>query len=185
MIMDKRLENYVDVPQRIKLFYEKYPEGSLQMDPNLKFQQVGDQLIVIGRGYAFRSPDDTRPGVGTAQEYLPGKTNFTRGSEIQNLETSCWGRAIGALGIGIEKSVATREEVEFAIERNKPETVTIKRAHPGLKQIVEILNGFGHVSKDEILAAVQGLIDRSVTSSNDLTDEEVDFVLSHLVEISS
>ena len=29
--MDKRLENYVDVPQRIKLFYEKYPEGSLQL----------------------------------------------------------------------------------------------------------------------------------------------------------
>ena len=25
--MDKRLENYVDVPHRIKLFYEKYPES--------------------------------------------------------------------------------------------------------------------------------------------------------------
>jgi len=183
--MDKRLENYVDVPQRIKLFYEKYPNGSLQMDPNFKFQQVGDQLIVIGQGFAFRSPEDVRPGVGTAQEYLPGKTNFTRGSEIQNLETSCWGRAIGALGIGIEKAIASREEVELAIERNKPETVTIKRANPGLKQIVDLLKTFEHSSKEEILVAVCGLIDRDVTSSNDLTDDEVDFILSHLVEISS
>jgi len=108
--MDKRLENYVDVPQRIKLFYEKYPDGSLQMDSNLEYKEVGDLLIVIGRAFAFRNPDDMRPGVGTAQEYLPGKTAFTRGSEIQNLETSCWGRAIGALGIGIEKAIASREE---------------------------------------------------------------------------
>lgn len=183
--MDKRLENYVDVPQRIKLFYEKYPEGSLQMDPNLKFQQVGDQLIVIGQGYAFRNPGDTRPGVGTAQEYLPGKTNFTRGSEIQNLETSCWGRAIGALGIGIEKSVATREEVELAIERNKPETVRIKRANPSLKRIVDLLGLFEIKEKNEILEAVRGLVDREVASSNDLTDDEVEFILIHLEEISA
>mgnify|MGYP007071575144 CR=1 FL=1 len=177
--MDKRLENYVDVPQRMKLFYEMYPQGSLQMDPNLKFQQVGDQLIVIGQAYAFRTPNDTRPGIGTAQEYLPGKTAFTRGSEIQNLETSCWGRAIGALGIGIEKAIATREEVELAIERNTPETVTIKRANPGLKKIKEMLEEFGH-STDEILVAVAGMIDREISSSNDLTDDEIQFILESL-----
>jgi len=108
--MDNRLDNYVDVPHRIKLFYEKYPEGSLQMDPDLQFQTVGDQVIVIGRAYAYRNPLDEKPGVGTAQEYLPGKTNFTRGSEIQNLETSCWGRAIGALGIGIDKAIALKKK---------------------------------------------------------------------------
>ncbi len=183
--MDKRLENYVDVPQRIKLFYEKYPEGSLEMDPDLKFQQVDDQLIVIGRAYAYRHPGDEKPGVGTAQEYLPGKTNFTRGSEIQNLETSCWGRAIGALGIGIDKAIATREEVELAIERNKPDKVIMKRANPGLKQIVELLGRFDITEKDGILAAVHGLIDREVSSSHDLSDDEVEFIIEHLAEISS
>lgn len=183
--MDKRLENYVDVPQRMKLFYEMYPQGSLQMDPNLKFQQVGDQLIVIGQAYAFRTPNDTRPGIGTAQEYLPGKTAFTRGSEIQNLETSCWGRAIGALGIGIEKAIASREEVELAMERNMPETITIKRANPSLKRIVDLLREFDIADKDEILTAVRGLVDREVASSNDLTDDEIEFVLSHLEEVSA
>jgi hypothetical protein len=178
--MDKRLENYVDVPHRIKLFYEKYPEGSLQMDPDLQFQTVGDQVIVIGRAYAYRNPQDEKPGVGTAQEYLPGKTNFTRGSEIQNLETSCWGRAIGALGIGIDKAIATKEEVELAIERNKPDKVMMKRANPGLKQIVELLGTQGITEKDAILAAVRGLVNREVSSSNELTDDEISFIIETL-----
>ena len=183
--MDKRLENYVDVPQRIKLFYEKYPEGSLQMDPDLQFQNVGDQIIVIGRAYAYRNPQDEKPGVGTAQEYLPGKTNFTRGSEIQNLETSCWGRAIGALGIGIDKAIASKEEVELAMERNKPEKVMMKRANPGLKQIVELLGTKGITEKDAILAAVRGLINREISSSNELTDDEIALIIKNLAVVGS
>jgi hypothetical protein len=183
--MDKRLENYVDVPHRIKLFYEKYPEGSLQMDPDLQFHTVGDQVIVIGRAYAYRNPQDEKPGVGTAQEYLPGKTNFTRGSEIQNLETSCWGRAIGALGIGIDKAIASKEEVELAIERNKPDKVMMKRANPGLKQIVELLGMQGITEKDAILAAVRGLVSREISSSSDLTDDEIALIIKHLAVVES
>jgi len=183
--MDNRLDNYVDVPHRIKLFYEKYPEGSLQMDPDLQFQTVGDQVIVIGRAYAYRNSSDEKPGVGTAQEYLPGKTNFTRGSEIQNLETSCWGRAIGALGIGIDKAIATKEEVQLAIERNKPEKVTMKRANPGLKQIVELLGTQGITEKDAILAAVRGLINREISSSNELTDNEIELIIKNLAVVGS
>ena len=37
-----------------------------------------------------------------------------------NLETSAWGRAIGALGIGLGKSVATKQEVEAAKARQEP-----------------------------------------------------------------
>ena len=37
---------------------------------------------------------------------------FTRGSESENVETSAWGRAIGALGIGIAKSIATTDEID-------------------------------------------------------------------------
>ena len=110
--------NYVQVVDRIKLFYARYPEGSLQMGTPT-FIDIGDQKWVMGRAYAYRTPDDQRPGVGTAWEIVPGTTNFTRGSEIQNLETSCWGRAIGSLGLGIEASIATLDEVEQAKERQK------------------------------------------------------------------
>jgi hypothetical protein len=36
---------------------------------------------------------------------------------MQNLETSCWGRALAAVGIGIEKGVATADEVRAAQHR--------------------------------------------------------------------
>jgi hypothetical protein len=112
------LDGYIDVPTRIKLFMARHPEGSLQMDPP-QFVEVEGKQWVIGRAYAYRTPEDQRPGVGTAWEIVPGTTPFTRGSEIQNLETSAWGRAIGALGIGIDASIATLDEIQHAKERSK------------------------------------------------------------------
>ena len=112
------MDGYVQVVDRIRLFYARYPEGSLQMGTPT-FIDIGDQKWVMGRAYAYRTPDDQRPGVGTAWEPVPGTTNFTRGSEVMNLETSCWGRCIGSLGIGIDASIATLDEVQQAKERGK------------------------------------------------------------------
>ena len=116
--MSYNMDGYVQVVDRIKLFYAKYPEGSLQMGTPT-FIDIGEQKWAMGRAYAYRTPTDERPGVGTAWEIVPGTTNFTRGSEIQNLETSAWGRAIGSLGIGIDASIATMDEVQHAKERGK------------------------------------------------------------------
>ncbi len=116
--MSYNMDGYVQVVDRIKLFYARYPEGSLQMGTPT-FIDIGEQKWAMGRAYAYRTPTDERPGVGTAWEIVPGTTNFTRGSEIQNLETSAWGRAIGSLGIGIDANIATLDEVQQAKERGK------------------------------------------------------------------
>ena len=116
--MSYNMDGYIQVSDRIKLFYARYPEGSLQMGTPT-FIDIGDKKWAMGRAYAYRTPEDPRPGVGTAWEIVPGTTNFTRGSEIQNLETSAWGRAIGSLGIGIDTSIATLDEVQQAKERGK------------------------------------------------------------------
>jgi hypothetical protein len=110
------LRDYITVRERMVAFYKRYPEGSLEMDP-VDFQQIEGKMWAIGRAYAYRTPDDPRPGVGTAWEIVPGLTPYTRGSEVQNLETSCWGRALAAIGIGIEKGVATADEVRAAKHR--------------------------------------------------------------------
>jgi len=108
------LSNYVDVKTRIKLFYEKYPEGSLQ------FEFKGALGANIwGVAYAYRNPEDPRPATGNASELAEGKTAYTRGSELMNLETSAIGRAIGNLGIGIDAGMATSDEVQFAKERQR------------------------------------------------------------------
>lgn len=116
--MSYNLDGYIDVKSRIRLFMDKYPDGSLQMDEP-QFVEVEGKKWVMGRAYAYRTPDDPRPGIGVAWEIVPGTTNFTKGSELQNLQTSCWGRSIGALGIGIEANIATLDEVQQAKERAK------------------------------------------------------------------
>lgn len=115
-------EGYVDVATRIAEFYEKYPDGSLQMDPP-KMETIDGVLFLVGRAYAYRTPDDVRPGIGHAWEVVPGRTPYTKGSELMVLETSCWGRALAALGISTRQGIASADEVKAAQER-QPQTVT-------------------------------------------------------------
>jgi len=116
--MPFNMNDYVDVKERIVQFYARYPEGSIQFEYKGTLESNPD--MIWGIAYAYRTATDERPGIGTAAELAVGKTTFTRGSELMNLETSAWGRAIGALGIGMGKSVATKQEVEAAQARQEP-----------------------------------------------------------------
>ena len=113
---EDRLADYVDVPARITAFRAKHPEGSLQpLDPAqpYKLESIGDRTFIVVVAAAYRTPDDQRPGIGMAYEQFPGRTPYTRDSELQNAETSAWGRAIvAALAADTKRSVASREEVE-------------------------------------------------------------------------
>ena len=110
---DKKFElgDYVEVKDRIKLFYELFGQGRL-VTAEVKLTREPDDIPrVIVTAYAYRTPDDPHPGVGTSWLELPGRTPYTKGSEIENAETSAWGRAIGALGILIDRSIASAQEV--------------------------------------------------------------------------
>jgi len=115
---EDRLKDYVEVKERIRLFYERWPEGRL-VTGKVKVRMDGDTARVWVQAFAYRTPDDPLPGQGWSWMVLPGTTNFTRGSELENTETSAWGRAIGALGIGIDKSIASANEIA-----NKEEPLT-------------------------------------------------------------
>lgn len=105
------LDAYVDVATRIVEFRNQYPTGSLQQ---VKYEliEAGSKVFIAFTAAAYRTPDDQRPGVGTAWEPIPGPTNFTRDSEMQNAETAAWGRAIvAALAADTKKGIASQEEV--------------------------------------------------------------------------
>ena len=102
--------DYVDVAERIRMFYERYPDGSLQSWVHPELFHVGDKTYVACGAAAFRHPEDKLPGVGWAWEPVPGPTPFTRDSELMNAETSAWGRAIVALGFETKK-IASADEV--------------------------------------------------------------------------
>jgi hypothetical protein len=109
--------DYIDVATRIIEFREKFPTGSLQSwkDPYVIEVKMPDGSIksyMVYSAAAYRSPDDTLPGVGWAYEPIPGPTNFTRDSELQNAETAAWGRAmVAALAVDTKKGIASSEEV--------------------------------------------------------------------------
>lgn len=119
------MDGYNDVASRMREFYEKYPDGTLQ--GSYEFKQIpiyikdkesgdaklaGEKTIIIYTARAYRGPDDQLPGVGTASEPIPGLTPYTKDSEIMNAETSAWGRAILAVGAAdTKKGIASRDEV--------------------------------------------------------------------------
>jgi hypothetical protein len=114
-------EDYIPVNERIAAFIAKYPEGSLRpLWPDEPYRVLGEgetKWLVYG-ACAFRTPDDPAPGVGLAWEPVPGRTPYTRGSELMVAETSAWGRALAAIGIATNKSIASAEEVRSARERS-------------------------------------------------------------------
>lgn len=105
--------NYNEVKDRLREFFAKYPEGSLQQVSVQVFDLAGTTFLAYTAA-AYRHPDDERPGQGTAWEVVPGLTNYTRNSELQNAETSAWGRAIVAVGAAdAQKGIATAEDVQW------------------------------------------------------------------------
>ncbi len=80
-------DGYVDVATRITQFRAKHPEGSLHpFDDSKPYEiiNVEGKTFVVVVAAAYRSPDDTMPGVGMAWEPFPGQSPYTEDSELQN-----------------------------------------------------------------------------------------------------
>ena len=149
--------DYIDVATRIVEFREKYPTGSLQQ-VKYEFVQVANKEWVIYTAAAFRTPDDIRPGMGTAWEPIPGPTNFTRDSEVQNAETAAWGRAIVAvLAADTRKGIASSEEV-----RNRQEKTTDIKAPAIFNKKNQRVYSEAEISYAQtVLAEIESITDRS------------------------
>lgn len=136
---------YIEVNERIIAFKAAYPEGSLQA----YIHTLTDSLVVMC-ATAYRTPDDKRPGMGWSSMQIPGSTNFTRGAEIENCETSAWGRAIAALGFEVKRGIASKQEIE-----NKRGQKRICVKHPDVELAQSKSGKWGHVLPDGT-ACVEG-----------------------------
>lgn len=114
------LSDYKEVSERIQDFREKHPDGTLQSEI---LPSPFDGFVVV-KAYAYRTPDDERPGVGLAWEPTPGKTPYTKDSELMNAETSAWGRAIVAVGASDSSRVASANEVRNRSKTPSPQQIT-------------------------------------------------------------
>ena len=172
---------YVEVKDRIEAFYKKYPEGSIQSE----IVMLTDNKVVT-KSYAYRFLEDTRPGVGHSQMSIPGKTNYTRDSELENCETSSIGRAIAALGFEVKKAFASANEIANKAsddERPAQQTATkptAKSADPKLatqaqKNLIRAKARESGITDDELKAL--RLSETGKHSSKDFTSEDVDKML--------
>jgi hypothetical protein len=78
----------------------------------------------------YRTPDDLRPAIDYAWELIPGKTPYSKGSELMVGSTSATGRAIAMLGIATKRSIATKQEVQAAKDRQAPGPAKPKEVDP-------------------------------------------------------
>jgi len=142
------LGDYVEVKERIRMFYEAHPDGRLVTERAEYWLEIDPPRVVV-KALAYRTADDPHPGVGWSWLELPGKTSYTRGSELENAETSAWGRAIGSLGIGIDKGISSKNEVDAKTGNAEPEKP------PSVQQVEGGLIGIATIGK---AAPVDGLL---------------------------
>lgn len=117
-------KEYVEVNQRIKYFRESgnYEGWSLSTEVT----HLDDNSCVIKATIANK--EGYIVATGFAQEDK-SSSYINKTSYVENCETSAWGRALANLGIGIDTSIASSNEVSMAISKQNtkaPEKVAEK-----------------------------------------------------------
>ena len=145
--IDIKGKPYVEVHERIKQFRsnEKYQGCSLittilKLEDGICLMKAeivdeGGNILAIGHAYEKE-----------------GSTFINKTSYIENCETSAWGRALANLGIGIDHSITSGDEVQNAIKQQEIE----KQKDILKKEVLDVLKsstleeGKKHIIIDEI-----------------------------------
>lgn len=150
---------YIEVNERIKAFRKLFPMGSIQSEMISNENgvcvfkaEVIVEGVVLADGYAYEKEDST----------FINKTSY-----IENCQTSAVGRALGMLGIGIDTSIASADEVANAIINQSGGTDT-KKATP--KQIEFLKSKYVGENLEKLLKAnnLEKLEDMPITKASEL-----------------
>lgn len=106
-------KQYATVDARVAAFWELYPQGSITTD---LLEDNGERCVF--KATAWDGP--TAIATGHAFE-LQSASYINKTSYLENCETSAVGRALGFLGIGLNGSIASADEVKVAIDNQEAE----------------------------------------------------------------
>ena len=135
--MKVKENDYIPVNERIKAFRMIYPRGSIVTEI------ISLENGIVTMKASIYSDDGTLLATGHAQE-KEGSSFINKTSFIENCETSCIGRGLGACGIGLDYGFASYEEVANAKIQQKEGMITsdqyeeLKQMY-GKEQIKKIL----------------------------------------------
>jgi len=127
--MSFNMDDYVDVAERIKRVKEMYPEAVFRpANPTEPFKiiEVTGMTYIAYTAALYRDQFDSCPAIACAWEEIPGRTPYTKGSELMNAETSAWGRCAIAIGIP-SKKIASVEEIKARQDAPKATVTAIKK----------------------------------------------------------
>ena len=114
-----RGKQYVEVNERIKFFRQEDQYKNWTISTEITMMESGDECIcraIIG------DIDQRVVATGHAHE-VKSASNINKTSFVENCETSAVGRALAMMGIGIDVSIASANEVKEAIaKQDEPDT---------------------------------------------------------------
>ena len=191
------LDNYVDVPTRLNLALSKYPDLRIQETAREVIEMPDKSCFIRCTVTVWRDATDTIPSIASACEIYPGRTPYTKMSENEVGYTSALGRALGYMGFGINKSIASRNEVEAAqsrqptgrlapvvpindIEQPFESDGASPYASPKQLGLIRVLASKQSLSNDQLKEFCTNVVGRPIMSSKELTKSEVSKVIDAL-----
>jgi len=121
--IDIKGKPYISVNERIKEFHKLYPNGSIAT----RIHSLENGVVVMRSIVTPDVSEQQRIFTGVAYE-KEGSTFINKTSYVENCETSAVGRALGMLGIGIDVSIASADEVKNAVNNQTEKVEYINEA---------------------------------------------------------
>ena len=112
-------KDYVLVNERVQEFHKLYPNGSIRTD----LVEFSDERFIIKAEVCPDVNDRMRIFTGYACE-LVSSSRINKLNALECGESSAVGRAMAVLGIGIDGSIASADEVQNAVHQEEAHNVT-------------------------------------------------------------
>ena len=120
-------KNYVEVNTRVKAFRELCPEGMISTE----IIEMADGVVTIKATIATEEGRIVSTGLAQEKE---SSSFINKTSYIENCETSAVGRALGFLGIGIDGSMCSADELATALNNQNKKPTTDKEMDDRLEK---------------------------------------------------
>jgi hypothetical protein len=191
------MDNYVDVATRLKMAFERWPELRIQETHREVIEMPDKSCFIRCVVTIWRSPEDLIPVIASACEIYPGKTSFTKSSESEVGYTSAIGRGLAMMGIGANKSIASRDEVQAAqsrqptgrlapvvpmhdVEMPFPDAPVQEYATPKQLGMMRALANGQNIAQDKLKEYCSNVLGRQINTTGDLTKRDVSRVIDAL-----
>ena len=191
------MDNYVDVATRLQMAFKRWPELRIQETHREVIEMPDKTCFIRCVVTIWRSPEDLIPVIASACEVYPGKTSFTKTSESETGYTSAIGRGIAMMGIGANKSIASRDEVQAAqsrqptgrlapvvpmhdVEMPFPDAPVQEYATPKQLGMMRALANGQNIAQDKLKEYCSNVLGRQINTTGDLTKRDVSKVIDAL-----